>query len=131
MVPKDGKDRPIAQKKTQLKLYSYEEDEEDEEETKPQKAKTPKKKSPVKRRAPGTRQRKHTQRLDPSQISEKKRFTEYELDKIVADRIRKGKQEFKVRWKGYSAEDDTWEPYSNIKNTAGYKAYQKNMKKKG
>ena len=103
--------------------------EEDEEETKTQKAQVPKKKSPVKRRAPGTRQRKQTQRLDPSQISEKKRFKEYELDKIVADRIRKGKQEFKVRWKGYKPEDDTWEPYQNIKNTAGYKAYQKKMKK--
>ena len=133
-VPKDEKDRPIAQKKSQLKLSSFEdeddEQEEEEEETKPQKAKTPKK-SPVKRRAPGTRQRKQTQRLDPSQISEKKRFKEYELDKIVADRIRKGKQEFKVRWKGYKDEDDTWEPYQNIKNTAGYKTYQKMKKSVG
>ena len=113
-----------------MKLYSYEEEEDEEdEETKIHQPKVPKKKSPVKRRAPGSRQRKQTQRLDPSQISEKKRFKEYELDKIVADRIRKGKQEFKVRWKGYKAEDDTWEPYQNIKNTAGYKAYQKKMKK--
>ena len=82
-------------------MSSFEDEDDEQEETKPQKAVVSKKKSPVKRRAPGTRQRKQTQKLDPSQIPDKKRFTEYELEKIVADRIRKGKQEFKVRWKGY------------------------------
>ena len=65
-VPKDEEDRPIAQKKSQLKLSSFEDEDEEEEETKPQKVVVSKKKSPVKRRAPGSRQRKQTQRLDPS-----------------------------------------------------------------
>ena len=70
-VPKDEKDRPIAQKKSQLKLSSFEDEDDEQEETKIQKVVVSKKKSPVKRRAPGTRRRKHTQRVDPSQIPHK------------------------------------------------------------
>uniref|UniRef100_A0A0A9X9T1 Chromo domain-containing protein n=1 Tax=Lygus hesperus TaxID=30085 RepID=A0A0A9X9T1_LYGHE len=39
---------------------------------------------------------------------------EYEVDAIVADRAIKGRIQYKVRWKGYASEDDTWENESNL-----------------
>ena len=35
---------------------------------------------------------------------------EFEVDCIVAKRLRKNQVEYLVHWKGYSAFDDTWEP---------------------
>ena len=36
------------------------------------------------------------------------------VDKILDHRIRHGKHEWKVRWKGYNSESDTWEPATNF-----------------
>ena len=52
------------------------------------------------------------------------------LEKVIDDRIRKGKQEFLVKWKGYPSEENTWEPYNNLKDNQQFKNYQKKMKKK-
>jgi hypothetical protein len=41
---------------------------------------------------------------------------EYEVDHIVNHRSMGDALEFLVRWKGYQACDDTWEPASNLKN---------------
>ena len=40
----------------------------------------------------------------------------FEAEKILAVRGKTGSptRRFKVRWKGYSAEDDTWEPFSHL-----------------
>jgi Chromo (CHRromatin Organisation MOdifier) domain len=36
---------------------------------------------------------------------------EYVIDKIIAaDRGDKGHPKYRIRWEGYTAEDDTWEP---------------------
>jgi Chromo (CHRromatin Organisation MOdifier) domain len=40
---------------------------------------------------------------------------EYEVEEIVDHRIRSGRQEFRIRWKGYSAKDDTWEDEARVK----------------
>ena len=40
--------------------------------------------------------------------------TEYDVERILDKRTRKGITEYKIRWKGYSDEDDTWEPTSHL-----------------
>jgi hypothetical protein len=42
----------------------------------------------------------------------------FEVEKIVGERKRKGRKEFKVRWKGLPPNDDTWEPTSSLCDTA-------------
>jgi len=38
----------------------------------------------------------------------------YVVDKILDHRVRQGRHEWKVRWKGYGPECDTWEPASSF-----------------
>ena len=39
---------------------------------------------------------------------------EYEIEKVLKKRLRKGKPEYFVKWKGY--DETTWEPLENLKN---------------
>jgi len=41
---------------------------------------------------------------------------EFEVEKIINKRIVQGKEKFLVRWKGYTAEADTWESRENLEN---------------
>jgi hypothetical protein len=41
---------------------------------------------------------------------------EYEVDQIVGERKRNGKLLYRIRWKGYDAEDDTWQTARDIRN---------------
>jgi len=41
---------------------------------------------------------------------------EYEVEKILSKRKRYGKVEYLVQWKGYTAEEDTWEKEGNLGN---------------
>jgi len=41
----------------------------------------------------------------------------FKVEKILNKRVVKGKKKFLVRWKGYMAEEDTWENRANLKNT--------------
>ena len=36
------------------------------------------------------------------------------VEKILDHRIYRGQQQWKVRWKGYGSENDTWEPASSF-----------------
>jgi len=41
---------------------------------------------------------------------------EFKLEKILNKRMVRGKERFLVRWKGYTAEEDTWENRENLEN---------------
>jgi len=41
---------------------------------------------------------------------------EFEIEKIINKRTVRGKEKFLVRWKGYTAEEDTWESRENLEN---------------
>jgi len=38
----------------------------------------------------------------------------YHAERIVGKRTRRGRVEYLVRWRGYTDEDDTWEPRENL-----------------
>ncbi|KAK3915413.1 Chromobox protein-like protein 3 [Frankliniella fusca] len=38
----------------------------------------------------------------------------FEVEFILGSRVRHGKQQFKIRWKGYGPADDTWEDEENV-----------------
>lgn len=41
---------------------------------------------------------------------------EYEVDRVLQKRVVRGREEFLVRWKGYSSFEDSWEPRGNLQN---------------
>ena len=41
---------------------------------------------------------------------------EFEVEKILNKRMVQGKDKFLVQWKGYMAEEDTWENRENLEN---------------
>ena len=43
----------------------------------------------------------------------------YEVEKVVGKRHDGGRVEYRVRWKDYSEEEDTWEPLANLKRAKG------------
>jgi hypothetical protein len=49
---------------------------------------------------------------------------EYEVDRIMGYRKRNGQETYFIHWKGYPAEDDTWEPKKNI-SEAALKAWER------
>ncbi len=41
---------------------------------------------------------------------------EYEVARILDRRVVRGQEQFLIRWKGYGANEDTWEPLGNLGN---------------
>uniref|UniRef100_A0A0A9YW54 Chromobox 3 n=1 Tax=Lygus hesperus TaxID=30085 RepID=A0A0A9YW54_LYGHE len=61
--------------------------------------------------APKKKTVKKTAKRSPSP---KKEPSQFEVESIIDSRKRKGRTEFKIRWKGYTASSDTWEPERNL-----------------
>ncbi|QRW22949.1 Retrotransposable element Tf2 protein [Rhizoctonia solani] len=56
---------------------------------------------------------------------------EYEVEGITDAEERNGKWFFRVKWKGYGPEENTWEPRENLKNAGKIlKKYKEDMRKK-
>lgn len=49
---------------------------------------------------------------------------EFEVQKIIDDEMRGGKKYYRIRWKGWSAKDDTWEPKTSLSCPEIIKAYE-------
>ncbi|KAF8746773.1 Chromo (CHRromatin Organization MOdifier) domain [Rhizoctonia solani] len=56
---------------------------------------------------------------------------EYKVEGITDTKERNGKWFFRVKWKGYGSEENTWEPRENLKNAGKIlKKYKEDMRKK-
>jgi len=44
--------------------------------------------------------------------------TEYHVEKIRTSELREDRVWYLVSWKGYGPDDDTWEPYENLRDGA-------------
>lgn len=74
-----------------------------------------------KKSPPGKRGRPKKAKADAGKSAKKQ---EFEVQKIIDDEIRSGKKYYRIRWKGWSAKDDTWEPKSSLSCPEIIKAYE-------
>ena len=53
-------------------------------------------------------------RPPPTAVADSNGDAEWEVERITAQRYSGHRTQFLVRWKGYSVEESTWEPRSNL-----------------
>ncbi|CAF4726041.1 unnamed protein product, partial [Rotaria sp. Silwood1] len=51
---------------------------------------------------------------DKQQIVGADEGEEFVVERIVSHRFRNGRKEYLLQWKGYSEEENTWEPQQNL-----------------
>ena len=53
----------------------------------------------------------------------KKENNQYEVEKIIEDKKINKKTFYLVKWKNFSHNNNTWEPYQNVKNCQAFLKY--------
>ncbi|CAH1282005.1 unnamed protein product [Diabrotica balteata] len=55
--------------------------------------------------------------------------TQYEVEKVIDDKMIAGVRHYLIRWKGYGQDDDTWEPEDTLNCPGAIKAFKDSKKK--
>jgi hypothetical protein len=53
----------------------------------------------------------------------------YEVEKILADRISRGKKQYLLKWKGYPDEENSWVPAQDLDAPDLLREYQQRLRK--
>ena len=69
--------------------------------------------------------------MEDKRIPEKEKEPEWEIEKIVGqEKGPDGKMLYHIKWLNYPDSQNTWQSYSDIKNTAQYSDWLSSKKKK-
>merc|ERR1711990_289868 len=63
-------------------------------------------------------------------MSESESGEEFDVEEILDDKIEDGEKMYLIKWRGYSQDDNTWEPISNLDCPDNIANYEREKRKK-